>query len=154
MSGIGTPRPSSRNRYRRAAGAIATVVIALGATTAVTAAQAHAAGISYVTAVPVCKAPKKVHFARCDSWRRIVSKTKTAGARPMTTPATWPTGPAGGYTPADLSTAYGYIPTAAMGSGKIVAIVDAFNDPNILADLNTFNAQYGFGLRPHRRSRL
>jgi subtilase family serine protease len=30
------------------------------------------------------------------------------------------------------------------GTGQIIAIVDAYNDPNALSDLNTFNAQYGY----------
>ncbi len=30
------------------------------------------------------------------------------------------------------------------GAGQIIAIVDAYHDPNALSDLNTFNAQYGY----------
>ncbi len=51
-------------------------------------------------------------------------------------------GPAGGLTPGDLSTAYGFSSTAT-GTGQTVAIVDAYNDPDINADLQTFDAQYG-----------
>ncbi|HEV2371598.1 MAG TPA: PKD domain-containing protein [Streptosporangiaceae bacterium] len=50
-------------------------------------------------------------------------------------------GPNGGLTPGDLGTAYGLTTTG--GSGQTVAIVDAYNDPNINADLQTFDSQYG-----------
>ena len=49
-------------------------------------------------------------------------------------------GPAGGLTPQDLTTAYN-LHTG--GSGQTVGIVDAYNDPTINADLQTFDAQYG-----------
>src|SRR5262249_20402539 len=41
-----------------------------------------------------------------------------------------------------LSSAYGYDPSAG-GAGETVAIVDAFDDPNIESDLAEFSAQYG-----------
>jgi subtilase family serine protease len=41
----------------------------------------------------------------------------------------------------DLATAYNLHTTG--GSGQTVGIVDAYNDPNINADLQTFDAQYG-----------
>jgi subtilase family serine protease len=44
-------------------------------------------------------------------------------------------------TPADLVKAYGLPKNA--GDGQTVAIVDAYNDPNIEADLQVFDAQYG-----------
>lgn len=52
---------------------------------------------------------------------------------------------AGAYAPADLENAYNLTsfstsPTA--GSGEEVAIVDAYADPNLLNDLNTYRAQY------------
>ena len=50
-------------------------------------------------------------------------------------------GPAGGLTPSDLATAYGFTSTAA--TTQTVGIVDAFNDPTINADLQTFDKQYG-----------
>jgi PKD repeat protein len=51
-------------------------------------------------------------------------------------------GPAGGLTPAQLASAYGYEP-AAGGSGQTVAIVDAYDDPEIEANLETFDQEYG-----------
>ena len=50
-------------------------------------------------------------------------------------------GPAGGYSPAQLATAYGVNPATA--TSQTVAIVDAFRDPSVTADLNAFDAQYG-----------
>jgi subtilase family serine protease len=47
-----------------------------------------------------------------------------------------------GYGPADLRSAYN-LPSPTAGSGQTVAIVDAYDDPNAEADLNTYRAQYG-----------
>jgi subtilase family serine protease len=38
----------------------------------------------------------------------------------------------------------GLSPSSGAGAGQIIAIVDAYHDPNALSDLNTFNAQYGY----------
>lgn len=46
-----------------------------------------------------------------------------------------------GYGPADLQSAY-VLPSATSGTGKVVAIVDAYNDPNALSDVNTYRAQF------------
>ena len=53
-----------------------------------------------------------------------------------------------GYTPAQIKAAYGltgvdFGTTAADGAGQTIAIVDAYNAPNIAADLATFDAQFG-----------
>ncbi len=52
------------------------------------------------------------------------------------------TGPAGGYTPADLASAYRFNPSLNRHH-QLVAIVDAFNDPNARKDLKHFDAHYG-----------
>jgi subtilase family serine protease len=56
--------------------------------------------------------------------------------------------PGGAFTPAQLQQAYGFSSIASggvagTGSGQTIAIVDAYNDPNIQADLNTFDSQFG-----------
>src|SRR5207249_3739892 len=52
--------------------------------------------------------------------------------------------PQGGYFPADLQSAYALSTLAANnGAGRTVAIVDAFDDPNAKADLDTYRAQFG-----------
>ncbi len=49
-----------------------------------------------------------------------------------------------GYGPADLRSAYDLTSaSSAGGSGATVAIVDAFDDPNIEADLGTYRSAYG-----------
>jgi hypothetical protein len=80
--------------------------------------------------------------------RRVVVKKGTPGARPFRVSAgatgagTATIGPAGGLTPSDLATAYGFSSTAT-GTGQTVAIVDAFDDPTIEPNLQTFDSQYG-----------
>ncbi len=57
----------------------------------------------------------------------------------------------GGYAPQTIWTAYGFnglscsqTNTADLcGSGQTIAIVDAYNDPNVGSDLNTFDTQFG-----------
>ena len=68
----------------------------------------------------------------------------TTVARPMIViqPAD-PAAPPGirGYTPSDLRSAYGLDGTS--GRGRLVAIVDAFDDPNAETDLATYRAAFG-----------
>jgi subtilase family serine protease len=71
--------------------------------------------------------------------RRIGTR---ANGSPQVTSAT-PTG----LPPSAIQHVYnlsGLSPTSNAGSGQIIAIVDAFADPNALADLNVFNARYGY----------
>jgi hypothetical protein len=49
--------------------------------------------------------------------------------------------PSGALGPADIQSAYN-LPSATAGNGATVAAVDAYNDPNIASDLNTFRQQY------------
>lgn len=88
---------------------------------------------------------RAVHM-RCFAMRRVFVKAGTPGAHAVTPLGTTPdvtVGPAGGLTPSDLTTAYGLPATATSGTGQTVAIVDAFNDPNIATDLAHFDSQYG-----------
>ncbi len=55
------------------------------------------------------------------------------GLRPDYTPA--------GYGPADLQSAYHFNPTG--GAGVTVAIVDAYDNPNLESDLAVYRAQFG-----------
>jgi len=52
------------------------------------------------------------------------------------------TGPEG-FGPSTLLTAYGLTDVTGDGTGQTIAIVDAYNDPNIATDLHTFDAAYG-----------
>jgi len=47
-----------------------------------------------------------------------------------------------GYGPSDLQSAY-RLPSSTNGAGQTVAIVDAYDDPNAAADLNTYRSTYG-----------
>ncbi|HMB96810.1 MAG TPA: hypothetical protein VKK61_12280, partial [Tepidisphaeraceae bacterium] len=52
-----------------------------------------------------------------------------------------------GYTPQEISAAYGFNQinfngVTGDGNGQTIAIVDAFNDPNIAGDLSTFDKQF------------
>jgi subtilase family serine protease len=52
-----------------------------------------------------------------------------------------------GLPPSAVQSVYnlsGLSPNSGAGTGQIIAIVDAYDDPNALSDLNTFNAQYGY----------
>lgn len=94
---------------------------------------------SYI-AVPFCAAPKAGH-AQCFAMRRERVATGTRGARAVRALPATVAGPAGGYRPSALAVAYSVNPAAA--TTETVAIIDAFNDPNALADLNVFDAKYG-----------
>lgn len=116
------------------------------------ASAAGSSGLRYAIGVPACKRPALKHAA-CSAVRRVdVSKStpgaiayrdnlatlggsKTSGPRSTI-------GPAGGLTPIDFSTAYGFTQTSA-SSSQTIGIVDAYNDPNISSDLNTFDTNYG-----------
>lgn len=58
-------------------------------------------------------------------------------ARPKAT--TSPTG----LSPSTIKSAYNFPTSSTAGAGKTIAIVDAYNDPNIEADLGVFDSQYG-----------
>jgi subtilase family serine protease len=58
-----------------------------------------------------------------------------------------------GYTPAQIRAAYGFNnlsfgSTAADGRGQTIAIIDAYNDPNIASDLAAFDAKFGIAAPP------
>lgn len=49
-----------------------------------------------------------------------------------------------GLTPADFQARY-KLPSSNKGSGQIVAIVDAYDNPNVADDLNTYRSEFGLG---------
>jgi len=51
---------------------------------------------------------------------------------------------ASGWAPADLQARY-RLPSSTKGSGQIVAIVDAYDNPNVASDLATYRSNYGLG---------
>jgi subtilase family serine protease len=71
-------------------------------------------------------------FARCQAWLR----TDIDGPIAPNTP--------GGYAPSDLQAAYGLTSESQSdGGGQTIAIVDAYDDPNVESDLNVYRSRYG-----------
>jgi subtilase family serine protease len=120
-------RRASRAAYLAAGTALA-VAAALAPVATASAATAHSAATS-LTGVS-------------HTWLRIKHIGKLSNGQPLVTSAT-PTG----LSPAAVQSVYnlsGLSPSSGAGAGQIIAIVDAYHDPNALADLNVFNAQYGY----------
>jgi PKD domain-containing protein len=123
------------------------VVLGCGAIAAPNAAAADAASAArtrYARVLRACAAPTRAHAACAALVREVaLGTTASAGAEPYTVAdGAASAGPAGGLTPAQLALAYGYEPSAG-GQGQTLALVDAFDDPNIEADLATFDREYG-----------
>lgn len=95
----------------------------------------------YAIVTPDCGQPTPGHVA-CLSDHLVRVAKGTPGAFAYTKPAA-SVGPAGGFTPADLASGYGFTPSAAAGANQTVAVVDAFDDPAALTELNAFDSQYG-----------
>jgi subtilase family serine protease len=73
-------------------------------------------------------------------------RVKVIGRLPNGQPKLSSTSPTG-LPPSAIASVYslsGLSPSSGAGSGQIIAIVDAYHDPNALLDLNTFNQQYGY----------
>ncbi|HEY1449569.1 MAG TPA: hypothetical protein VGF47_01350, partial [Solirubrobacteraceae bacterium] len=130
---------------------IAVVVAALMLAPALAAAKSASTPIphgGYAEAVPAC-APPAAGYARCFALvrKRLASRpagASGASAQPFLVAGGGGAklaGPKGGLTPEDLASAYGFSPSSG-GTGETVAIVDAFDDPNIESDLAKFDAEY------------
>jgi PKD repeat protein len=104
--------------------------------------------VHYAKVRKVCPAPAPGHATCFALVREPVSPPAPgapvhAGVQPYVTGSGAAlTGPAGGLTPEDLATAYGFDPEAS-GAGQTVGIVDAFDDPAIEGDLEEFDEHYG-----------
>lgn len=53
-----------------------------------------------------------------------------------------------GFTPVQIRHGYGFDQVSYTGAGQTIAIVDAYDDPNIAGDLATFDSQYGLPAPP------
>jgi hypothetical protein len=101
-------------------------------------------GLHYGVNTPLCGRHAKPGAATCFGVRHVETSRNHPGAKPFTVDASYPTAPDGfGLTPGDLATAYDFDPESAFGATQTVAIVDAYDDPNILTDLNAFDTYYG-----------
>jgi subtilase family serine protease len=71
-------------------------------------------------------------FARCQAWLRTDIRGDIAPDTP------------GGYAPSDLQSAYGLTSASqSIGGGETVAIVDAYDDPNVASDLDAYRLRFG-----------
>jgi subtilase family serine protease len=95
-----------------------------------TAAPPPVAATEAVTSVPACH-PAGPDEARC--FARLVTDAHGKGVKSSSH--------ARGLGPAELSSAYRLPATG--GEGKTVAVVDAFDDPNIEADLGVYRSTFG-----------
>ena len=126
------------NPTRRRAGIAALVVIAAAAAAgAGSYVPGSAAGHAYGSQA-VCGAPA-AGSARCHS-RLLTLDGKVATT---STPA--------GYGPSDLQSAYNLTSASSNGVAQTVAIVDAYDDPNAIADVNHYRAHYGLGTASIRK---
>jgi subtilase family serine protease len=134
-------------RRGRVVGVVVLAVSAAGSgvsSNSLGASQGSPAGLRYARVRQVCPRPRPRH-ATCLALLLVSAPAGEAGVSPYTTAAgAASTGPAGGLTPADLASAYGYSP-ASGGAGQTVAIVDAYDDPKIEQDLAAFDVHYGLG---------
>ncbi len=63
----------------------------------------------------------------------------TPEAVPLAVSSTTPVG----LTPAQVKTAYGFTGVSGDGTGQTIAVIDAYNDPNIVSDLAVFSSKFG-----------
>jgi hypothetical protein len=126
---------ASRLRGLIAFAAVPITAVSMFATVTGTA-RAATAGVTKASSTPdarvVCK-PAKAGYSACMALQRT-NVASFKGIRPDAAPT--------GYGPSDLQSAYN-LPSSTAGTAQTVAIVDAYDDPNIEADLQTYRAQYG-----------
>ncbi|MFE1944493.1 S53 family peptidase [Streptomyces massasporeus] len=136
--------PTSRLRWRRVASAV-TATAALLLTGLTTAAHAQAAdpSSSKVTWTRSCALPRHPGDMACNALRVTGGRTAFQQQHGITAKAAEASSPSG-YGPTDLRNAYGLTSAAANnGSGRTIAIVDAYDDPNAESDLAAYRSHYG-----------
>ena len=98
-----------------------------------------------ITALVKASKPAVTHQAttglKSHDVRRVVSP-KWGGIQPYTST------PAAPYSPQQIYQAYGFNQISNTGAGETIAIVDAYNDPKIKADLTTFDSTFGIAAPP------
>ena len=83
------------------------------------------------TAHAACGGPRGGGLFQCDA---LVYDKSVGGVSPNI----------GGLSATALETAYN-LPSSSKGSGQIVAVVDAYDNPNVASDLATYRTQWGLG---------
>ncbi|MGX1565020.1 S53 family peptidase [Streptomyces sp. NPDC055506] len=139
--------PDTRRRRLRTGFAVtATAALLLTGLATTTAAQAQAQAqenSSKVTWTRSCALPQHKNEMACDALRVTGGRTAFQQQHGISAKAAEASSPSG-YGPSDLQDAYGLTSAAASnGSGRTIAIVDAYDDPNAESDLATYRSHYG-----------
>ncbi len=69
-------------------------------------------------------------------------QTLASDAAPVAAPDAAPTAASDAYSPSQVQAAYGFNKSSLTGSGQTIAIIDAYDDPNIQQDLAVFDQKY------------
>jgi len=105
-----------------------------------------AIGLSATAAATASATPVKASF-RYACAAPATGHAQCLSIRPTSAPAATNTAPAqspGSYGPSDLQNAYALTSASATkGSGETIAIVDAYDDPDLISDLAVYRSTYG-----------
>jgi subtilase family serine protease len=120
-------------------------LLVVGAGMALASGAALSAGVTTASArtalpVPTARISHAGHYATPPFVVKVIGRLRSGQPRITSSSPT-------GLPPSAIASVYhlsGLSPTSGDGAGQIIAIVDAYNDPNALSDLNKFDAQYGY----------
>jgi subtilase family serine protease len=101
-------------------------------TSVVGATPAHSQSVAAPQVVSACGTPAPGHAA-CLAERFTSSFSAASIGALGTIP----------YSPQTIKTAYGFPTSFGAGAGQTIALVDAYDDPHVQADLNTFDTKFG-----------
>ncbi|MEV5464022.1 peptidase S8, partial [Streptomyces cellulosae] len=134
----------ARHRWRRVSAAVtATAALLLTGLTTAAHADTAQASTSKVTWTRSCALPRHRDEMACNALRVTGGRTAYQQQHGISSTAAEASSPSG-YGPSDLRNAYGLTSAAASnGSGRTIAIVDAYDDPNAESDLAAYRSHYG-----------
>ena len=135
----GSWRPRRRNAGTPRARSVLLVVLLCAVAVSLAGGGARSAAAAAGSGIPAgfvraCTTPPAGEMA-CFALRR------TTGVLASVPAGVSPAAAVSGYGPSDIDSAYN-IPTT-LGSGKTVAIVDAYDDPNAESDLGVYRSNFG-----------
>lgn len=107
-------------------------------------------GTHYALIQPLCRTTAAPGDASCLALRRVDVPKGTPGAVAYGTVA-GATGPRQGYSPADLAKAYKLVPGTP--TDLTVAVIDAYDSPRVIKELNHFDRHYGLPTETHQSFR-
>jgi hypothetical protein len=114
--------------------------VALFALVGIAASTAGARSVLYGSSA-VCARSVSPAIAHCDAL--VLTDARGVPASALS-PSTLPSG----YGPTQFQTAYGVVSQAAAATTAVVAIVVAFDNPNVKSDLDTYDSTYGLSAFP------